>query len=380
MSDTLDLTRELIARRSVTPADEGCQALLGERLRACGFRLEDMPFGEVTNLWARRGNAAPLLVFAGHTDVVPTGPESAWTSPPFEPTEFADGMLRGRGTADMKGSLAAMVTAIERFVAEHAEHAGSIAMLLTSDEEGPSVNGTVKVVERLVARGEHIDWCIVGEPTSVDRLGDMVKNGRRGSMNARLHVHGIQGHVAYPHKARNPIHELAPALTELTNMTWDEGSEYFPPTTFQVSNLNAGTGVENVIPGELEAWFNFRFSTAVTAEELQDRVAKVLDRHGLQYDIRWRVSGYPFVTPVGELVSAVRSAIRATTGIDTELSTTGGTSDGRFIAPTGAQVLELGPVNATIHQIDEEVRAGDLDALSLCYEGTLTRLLAAEPD
>lgn len=374
-SPTLELTCDLIRRQSVTPEDAGCLDQIGARLEALGFVLERMPFGEVDNLWARRGTAAPVLAFAGHTDVVPTGPLDAWSTPPFEPTMDGE-MLRGRGTADMKGSIAAMVTAVERFVDAHPKHDGSIAFLLTSDEEGPSVNGTVKVVEALSARGEKMDYCIVGEPTSVERVGDMVKNGRRGSMNGRVTVHGIQGHVAYPHKARNPIHELNAALSELAKRTWDNGSEYFPPTSFQVSNITSGTGAENVIPGTANAVFNFRFSTAQTDEGLRAAVHEVFDRHAESYEINWRTSGQPFLTPVGELVGAVRDSITDVTGLETELSTTGGTSDGRFIAPTGAQVVELGPVNATIHQIDECIRAADLDVLSKLYEGTLQRLLA----
>ena len=374
-SPTLELTCDLIRRQSVTPEDAGCLDQIGARLEALGFVLERMPFGEVDNLWARRGTAAPVLAFAGHTDVVPTGPLDAWSTPPFEPTMDGE-MLRGRGTADMKGSIAAMVTAVERFVDAHPKHDGSIAFLLTSDEEGPSVNGTVKVVEALSARGEKMDYCIVGEPTSVERVGDMVKNGRRGSMNGRVTVHGIQGHVAYPHKARNPIHDLNAALSELAERTWDNGSEYFPPTSFQVSNITSGTGAENVIPGTANAVFNFRFSTAQTDEGLRAAVHEVFDRHAESYEINWRTSGQPFLTPVGDLVGAVRDSIADVTGLDTELSTTGGTSDGRFIAPTGAQVVELGPVNATIHQIDECIRAADLDVLSKLYEGTLQRLLA----
>ena len=374
-SPTLELTCDLIRRQSVTPEDAGCLDQIGARLEVLGFVLERMPFGEVDNLWARRGTAAPVLAFAGHTDVVPTGPLDAWSTPPFEPTMDGE-MLRGRGTADMKGSIAAMVTAVERFVDAHPKHDGSIAFLLTSDEEGPSVNGTVKVVEALSARGEKMDYCIVGEPTSVKRVGDMVKNGRRGSMNGRVTVHGIQGHVAYPHKARNPIHELNAALSELAKRTWDNGSEYFPPTSFQVSNITSGTGAENVIPGTANAVFNFRFSTAQTDEGLRAAVHEVFDRHAESYEINWKTSGQPFLTPVGELVGAVRDSIADVTGLDTELSTTGGTSDGRFIAPTGAQVVELGPVNATIHQIDECIRAADLDVLSKLYEGTLQRLLA----
>ncbi len=375
-SPTFDLTCELIRRQSVTPEDAGCLDQLGARLEAVGFVLERMPFGEVDNLWARRGTVAPVLAFAGHTDVVPTGPLEAWTTPPFEPTMDGE-MLRGRGTADMKGSIAAMVTAVERFVANHPEHDGSIAFLLTSDEEGPSVNGTVKVVEALSARGETMDYCIVGEPTSVERVGDMVKNGRRGSMNGRVTVNGIQGHVAYPHKARNPIHELNAALSELAERTWDNGSEYFPPTSFQVSNIASGTGAENVIPGTAHAVFNFRFSTAQTDKGLRAAVHEVFDRHAQSYEIDWKTSGQPFLTPVGNLVGAVRDSIADVTGLQTELSTTGGTSDGRFIAPTGAQVVELGPVNATIHQIDECIRAADLDVLSELYEGALERLLTS---
>ena len=374
LTDTVALAWDLIERPSVTPEDAGCQALLGARLAAIGFELEAMPFAEVENLWARRGQAAPVLVFAGHTDVVPTGPLEHWRTPPFAPA-IEDGMLLGRGAADMKGSLAAMVTACERFVARHPSHAGSIAFLLTSDEEGPSVNGTDKVVERLAERGEHLDFAIVGEPTSVERFGDMVKNGRRGSLNGRLTVRGIQGHVAYPHKAKNPIHAALPALQELTNISWDSGSEHFPPTSFQVSNINSGTGAENVIPGELHAVFNFRFSTAFTDAQLKSRVEAVLDSHGLEYNLEWRLSGNPFLTADAELVAAVRTAIRTVTGRETELSTTGGTSDARFIAPTGTQVVELGPINATIHQIDERINCADLDLLSQCYENVIEQLL-----
>ena len=373
-SPTVQLASDLIARASVTPEDDGCQTLMGERLAALGFTLESMPFEDVLNLWARRGHTAPCFVFAGHTDVVPTGPVEQWEEPPFAPT-IRDGMLLGRGAADMKGSLAAMVTACERFVANHPDHNGSIAFLLTSDEEGPSVNGTVKVVEALQARGESMDYAIVGEPTSVEACGDMVKNGRRGSMNGRLTVRGIQGHVAYPHKARNPIHEAALALTEHARTTWDEGSEHFPPTSFQVSNIHSGTGAENVIPGALEAIFNFRFSTAQTAEGLQQKVHAVFDACGLDYDINWRVSGHPFLTPAGELVDAIRDAIVEIANVDTELSTTGGTSDARFIAPTGTQVVELGPVNETIHQVNERIKCADLDTLSRYYERVLEKLL-----
>ena len=376
-SSTVQLACDLIARTSVTPADGGCQKLLGDRLAALGFELELMPFGEVENLWARRGKTAPCFVFAGHTDVVPTGPLEHWEEPPFAPV-IRDGMLLGRGAADMKGSLAAMVTACERFIGAHPDHTGSIAFLLTSDEEGPSINGTVKVVEALVARAENMDYAIVGEPTSVEVCGDMVKNGRRGSINGRLTVRGLQGHVAYPHKARNPIHEAMTALSELANTVWDEGSEHFPPTSFQISNINSGTGAENVIPGELHTIFNFRFSTAQTADGLRAQVAAVLDAHGLDYEITWKLSGNPFLTPAGNLVEAVRESISEITGVDTELSTTGGTSDARFIAPTGTQVVELGPVNATIHQVNERISCADLDTLSLYYERILHKLLPAK--
>ena len=374
MSDTLDLARELIAARSVTPDDAGCQLTLSNHLAPLGFELHPLHFGEVSNLWARRGNTGPLFVFAGHTDVVPSGPENAWTHPPFTPT-VADGMLWGRGAADMKGSLAAMITATERFLAAHPEPQGSIGFLITSDEEGPAVDGTVKVVEWLEARNEKIDWCLVGEPTSSERLGDTIKNGRRGSLGATLVVHGRQGHVAYPHLADNPIHAFAPALAELVAREWDRGNEHFPPTTFQVSNIRAGTGATNVIPGELTVQFNFRFSTEVTDAQLRQEVEALLQRHGLDYTIDWQLSGQPFLTPQGELVDAARAAVREVCGYDTELSTSGGTSDGRFIAPTGAQVIELGPLNATIHQVDERVAVADLELLSRVYEAVLVRLL-----
>jgi len=374
MSATFDLACELIRRPSVTPDDSGCQRLMADRLAAIGFRIEPMRFGEVDNLWARRGDTAPLFCFAGHTDVVPPGPAGSWASPPFEPS-VRDGLLHGRGAADMKGSLAAMVTATEAFVAERPAHPGSIAFLLTSDEEGPAVDGTVRVIETLEARGEKIRWCLVGEPTSVDRVGDVIKNGRRGSLNGRLRVFGRQGHVAYPHLALNPLHAFAPVLAALVATEWDRGNAHFPPTTFQVSNLNAGTGAENVIPGELTAWLNFRFSTEVDAPTLQRRVEAQLDQAGLTYELEWRLSGKPFLTPAGELVDAARAAVRAVCGYDAELSTSGGTSDGRFIAPTGAQVLELGPRNATIHQIDECVGLDELDALHAVYLEVLRRLL-----
>ncbi len=373
-SPTTQLALELIRRPSVTPEDSGCQELIAARLANLGFTIEPMPFAEVTNLWARRGTAAPLLVFAGHTDVVPTGPLEQWQSPPFAP-EIRDGYLYGRGAADMKGSLAAMVTACEAFVAQYPQHRGSIAFLLTSDEEGPSVNGTVKVMEALSARGDHIDWCVVGEPTATRQVGDVIKNGRRGSLNGRLTVHGTQGHVAYPHLADNPIHRAAPALTELCGITWDEGNAYFPPTSFQISNVRSGTGVENVIPGDLEVTFNFRYSTELDQTSIQQRVAAVLERHDLRYTLQWKLSGEPFLTEAGELVEAVRTAIREVSGLDTQLSTSGGTSDGRFIAPTGAQVIELGPVNATIHKLNECVAVTDLDSLAAQYRRILECLL-----
>ena len=374
MSPTLELSRALIARPSVTPDDQGCQQLLAERLEQIGFVIESLRFDDVDNLWARRGTTGPLFAFAGHTDVVPAGPLADWDSAPFEPI-VRDGYLYGRGSADMKGSIAAMVTACERFIAAHADHSGSIAFLITSDEEGPAVNGTVKVIEELESRGEKIDWCLVGEPSSKEQTGDTIKNGRRGSLNGILTIQGRQGHVAYPHLADNPIHRAAPALAELGTIEWDHGNEFFPPTTFQISNISAGTGAENVIPGSMQLLFNLRFSTESTAESLQARLAEVLDRHGLNYDIQWRLSGQPFLTPAGELVEAARHAIQTSTGIATELSTSGGTSDGRFIAPTGAQVVELGPVNATIHQTNECVNISELDRLSGIYEEILEQLL-----
>lgn len=374
-SATLALACELIARDSTTPDDAGCQQLIGQRLAACGFQLEPMRFGEVDNLWARRGAAQPVLCFAGHTDVVPTGPLERWDSAPFQPV-IRDGMLYGRGAADMKGSLAAMVVAIERFVAAHPNHRGSIALLITSDEEGPATEGTVKVVETLVARNEQVDWCIVGEPSSTELVGDVVKNGRRGSLNARLLVKGRQGHVAYPHLARNPIHLAAPALAELADEVWDQGNDFFPPTSFQISNIHSGTGATNVVPGELEALINFRFSTESTVEGLQERVRGILDRHGLDYQLEWTLSGLPFLTEPGELLDGVAAAIRQVTDRETQPSTSGGTSDGRFIATMGTQVVELGPVNATIHQLNEHVSASDLDTLTDIYFTTLQRLLA----
>lgn len=375
-SPTLALACELIARNSVTPEDAGCLELIAGRLAPLGFTLERVDTGGVSNLWARRGTARPILCFAGHTDVVPTGPLDAWQSPPFEPT-IRNGMLYGRGAADMKTSLAAFVTAIEAFVAAHPDHEGSIALLLTSDEEGVATHGTVKVVEALAARGEHLDWCVVGEPTSVDTLGDMIKNGRRGSLSGTLRVKGVQGHVAYPHLARNPVHQLAPALAELAAIRWDEGNEFFPPTTWQVSNIHAGTGATNIIPGTCEVLFNFRFASVSTAESLKARTLEVLDRHGLAYELDWHLSGKPFITGRGRLVAAVSEAIRATTGVDTELSTTGGTSDGRFIADICAEVVECGPVNATIHKVNECVAVDAIEALSSIYRRTLENLLLA---
>jgi succinyl-diaminopimelate desuccinylase len=375
-STTLALAKNLIARPSVTPEDAGCLDHIMERLSAIGFTCERMDAGGVANLWARRGSESPVFCFAGHTDVVPPGPREAWSSDPFHP-ELRDGQLYGRGAADMKSSIAAMITACEDFVASHAEHAGSIAFLLTSDEEGPATHGTVHVIEQLEARGEKIDYCLVGEPTAENHVGDIVKNGRRGSLNGRLLVHGRQGHVAYPHKAINPIHVLAPALAELTAIEWDQGNDHFPPTTFQISNLNAGTGATNVIPGTVDVWFNFRFSTEQTAEGLRARVEEVLARHGIQDRVEWNLSGNPFLTPAGALVDAARVAIQDVTGLDTQLSTSGGTSDGRFIAPTGAQVLELGPINASIHQVNEHIDVAQLDELHAIYQAVLNELLSS---
>jgi len=371
---TLELAKQLIARPSLTPDDAGCQELMIERLKPLGFEIHRLRFGNVDNFWARRGTAKPVIAFAGHTDVVPTGPKEKWTSDPFTPT-IRDGFLYGRGAADMKGSLAAFITAIEDFVAQHPNHKGSIALLITSDEEGPSVDGTVKVVEWLEARGEKIDYCLVGEPSCVKCLGDTLKNGRRGSLNGKLTVHGKQGHIAYPHLVRNPIHLAAPALTDLARTEWDHGNEFFPPTSFQISNINAGTGADNVVPGHLDLKFNFRYSTAVTENELKTRVESALRQHMLDYEVQWSLSGKPFLTQPGALVEALRTAVKSELGVDSTLSTSGGTSDGRFIAPTGAQVVELGPLNATIHQIDECVRVQDLTSLSRVYARTLTHLL-----
>jgi succinyl-diaminopimelate desuccinylase len=371
---TLELTRALIARRSVTPQDAGCLDIVAARLEPLGFRCERIGANGVDNLWARRGSRAPLVCFAGHIDVVPTGPLEHWSTDPFTPT-VREGVLYGRGASDMKTSIAAFVAAIEAFVAEHPEHAGSMAVLFTSDEEGPAVDGTVRVVEALKDRGERIDYCIVGEPTSEARLGDVIKNGRRGSLSGNLVVKGVQGHVAYPHLARNPVHEFGPALAELARTLWDEGNEFFPPTTWQVSNISAGTGANNVIPGELHVKFNFRFSTASTLESLQTRVVNILDRHGLKYDLEWRYDGRPFLTKPGNLVDAVGRAIKFVTGIDTKLSTGGGTSDGRFIADICPQVIEFGPTNATIHKVNECIAVADIEPLRKIYQQILVNLL-----
>ena len=374
MSKTLALTEELIALSSVTPDDKGCQRRLAELLAPLGFACETVQSGDVTNLWARRGAAQPLVVFAGHTDVVPTGPLTSWNSDPFQPT-LRDGKLYGRGAADMKTSIAAMVVAVEEFTAAHPDHKGSIGFLITSDEEGPATDGTVVVCDMLKQRGEQLDCCIVGEPTSVERLGDMIKNGRRGTMSGKLTVKGIQAHIAYPHMGRNPIHQVAPALAELAATQWDAGNEYYLPTSWQVSNIHGGTGASNIIPGEVVIDFNFRFSTASTVDGLQQRVRAILDSHGLEYDLKWTVGGLPFLTPRGTLSTALSAAIQAETGIATELSTSGGTSDGRFIAQICPQVIEFGPVNASIHKIDEHIDVADIDPLKNIYRRTLENLL-----
>ncbi|UVK82031.1 succinyl-diaminopimelate desuccinylase [Pseudomonas sichuanensis] len=377
LSPTLQLACDLIRRPSVTPVDADCQAQMMNRLGAVGFMLEPMRFEDVDNFWATHGTQdGPVLCFAGHTDVVPTGPVQQWQHEPFEALIDADGMLCGRGAADMKGSLASMVVASERFVQDYPNHRGKVAFLITSDEEGPAHHGTKAVVETLKARNERLDWCIVGEPSSTTLLGDVVKNGRRGSLGAKLTIRGKQGHVAYPHLARNPIHLAAPALAELAAEHWDEGNAFFPPTSFQISNLNSGTGATNVVPGELTALFNFRFSTESTVEGLQQRVAAILDKHQLEWSIDWALSGLPFLTEPGELLDAVASSIKTVTGRETQPSTSGGTSDGRFIATMGTQVVELGPVNATIHQVDERILASDLELLTEIYYQTLVRLLA----
>ncbi len=372
-SKTLSLARDLLARRSGTPEDAGCQDLMIARLEPLGFKIERMRFGDVDNFYARRGTSGPLLVFAGHTDVVPTGPLDQWNTPPFEPT-IKDGMLYGRGAADMKTSLAAFITAIEEFVAAHPDHNGSIGLLITSDEEGIAVNGTVKVVEVLQAKGELIDYCIVGEPTSNKVVGDMIKNGRRGSLSGKLTVKGVQGHIAYPHLIKNPIHMVAPAIKDLVETTWDNGNEYFPPTSWQISNINGGTGATNVVPGEVEILFNFRFSTASTEENLRERVHAILDKHQLTYDLKWEYSP-PYITPRGNLVEAISAAIEQAYGVTPELSTTGGTSDGRFIADICKQVIEFGPLNATIHKLNECVGVADIEPLKDTYRITLEKLL-----
>ena len=374
MSKTLELTKSLVARPSITPDDQGCQQLLAERLEPLGFSTEKMHFDGVDNVWIRKGTEAPVFCFAGHTDVVPTGDISLWDSDPFKPT-IRDGLLYGRGTADMKGSIAAMTVACERFIADFPNHKGSIAFLITSDEEGPATGGTVKVIETLEARHEKIDWCLVGEPSSTEQIGDVIKNGRRGSLGCELKIIGKQGHVAYPHLAKNPIHLAAPFIAEITAEEWDQGNEYFPPTTFQISNIHAGTGASNVIPADLNITCNFRFSTELSVDEIKQRVEAMLNKHQLKYEINWNLSGLPFLTESGELVSAATAAIKKITGRDTMLSTSGGTSDGRFIAPTGAQVLELGPINNTIHQINECVSVSDLDILEEMYYEILKALL-----
>ncbi|MGI2855521.1 succinyl-diaminopimelate desuccinylase [Shewanella algae] len=370
----LELAKELISRASVTPLDEGCQALMAERLAKLGFANESMVFEDTTNLWSRRGTQGPVFCFAGHTDVVPPGDLANWHTPPFEPVVIDD-YLHGRGAADMKGSLAAMVVATERFVTAHPHHQGSIAFLITSDEEGPFINGTTRVIDTLEERNEKITWALVGEPSSTLKLGDVVKNGRRGSLTGNLVVKGIQGHVAYPHLADNPVHKAAPALAELAAMQWDKGNAFFPPTSFQIANINGGTGASNVIPGELKVMFNFRYSTEVTAEELIKRVENILDAHGLNYELGWIFNGLPFLTGDGPLLEATRQAIKEVTGSETDPQTSGGTSDGRFIAPTGAQVIELGPVNATIHKVNECVKVADLELLAQCYQRILEKLL-----
>ncbi len=374
MSSTLELARALIRLPSVTPEDCGCQALIAERLSRLGFQVESMPFGEVINLWARRGIEPPLVCLAGHTDVVPPGPDELWTADPFDPV-IRDGRLYGRGAADMKGALAAMVIAVESFVAAHPDHPGSIAFLLTSDEEGPAVNGTAKVIDCLQRRGELIDFAIIGEPSSIEHLGDSIKHGRRGSLTGFLTIHGKQGHVAYPERAKNPFHASVKALADLCSEVWDQGNEYFPPTSFQIANLSMGTGADNVIPGRLDVQFNLRFSTELDPDIIKRRICAILDRGDFEYEIAWRLAGRPFLTQIGALIEATRAAIREVCGIEPSLSTGGGTSDGRFIAPIGAQVVEIGPINASIHQIDEWVAVEELDQLARLYQRILERLL-----
>lgn len=375
MSNTLDLAKALISIPSVTPDDMDCQKIIADYLQPLGFNIEKMKFGEVDNLWARLGNEGPLFVFAGHTDVVPTGPAEKWTHPPFEPT-IVDDVMYGRGTADMKSSIAAMMVACKAVIESGCEIKGSIAFLITSDEEGPAHDGTVRVIETLEARNEKIDWCLVGEPSSTNTVGDVIKNGRRGSLGATLTIHGQQGHIAYPHLAENPIHLFSAALNDLVNEHWDNGNEFFPPTSFQISNINAGTGATNVIPGDLEVVFNLRFSTELKHTEIQSRIETLLDKHKFKYTLDWALSGQAFLTPSGELVSAAQAAIKEVCGIDTELSTAGGTSDGRFIAPTGAQVVEIGPVNDSIHKIDENINIRDLEKLTEIYRNILMRLMS----
>lgn len=374
MSHTLDLAKALISRPSVTPDDKDCQKLMADYLQPLGFNIENMRFGEVDNLWARYGTEAPLFVFAGHTDVVPTGPVDKWTHPPFEPTLDGD-TLYGRGTADMKSSIAAMMVACKAFIESGVEIKGSIGFLITSDEEGPAHDGTVRVIETLEARNEKIDWCLVGEPSSTNTVGDVIKNGRRGSIGGTLTIHGQQGHIAYPHLAENPIHLFSAALNDLVTEHWDNGNEFFPPTSFQISNINAGTGATNVIPGDLEVQFNLRFSTEITHTEIQTRIEAILNKHQFKYTLDWSLSGQAFLTPRGELVNAVQTAILNVCNIETELSTAGGTSDGRFIAPTGAQVVEVGPVNESIHKIDENINIKDLEKLTDIYKNILINLL-----
>jgi len=374
MSETLELAKSLISKASVTPDDKGCQSIMIERLKKIGFEIHPLKFGDVDNFWATRGNGGPLFAFAGHTDVVPAGNEDAWNTKPFEPT-IKDGFLYGRGAADMKGGLASMVTATENFVKENPNHKGTIAFLITSDEEGVAINGTVKVMDYLKENNQKIDFCLIGEPSSTNITGDVIKNGRRGSLNGEINVQGQQGHVAYPHLAQNPIHLIAPALSELCKQEWDNGNEYFPATSFQISNVHSGDGVTNVIPGEAKVMFNIRYSTETTKEELKSKVHEILDLHKLDYSVDWSHSGYPFLTPKGELVSACISAVKETKEITPELATSGGTSDGRFIAQEGTQVVELGPVNATIHQVNESVLVQDLEDLSRIYSKVLTKIL-----
>lgn len=373
LSSTLALAFDLISRPSVTPEDAGCQDVMIQRLEKLGFEIEEMPFGEVKNFYAKRGTSGPNLCFAGHTDVVPTGPESEWINPPFEP-KIIDGKLYGRGAADMKGSLASMVVAVEEFVNSNPEHKGQISFLITSDEEGPFVDGTTRVVDALIERKEKVDWCIVGEPSSTNQLGDIIKNGRRGSFSGNLTIHGKQGHVAYPHLAQNPIHFAAPVITELSETHWDEGNDFFPPTSFQVSNISSGTGATNVVPGTLNTQFNLRFSSELDFDKIKTRILAILEKHGVKYDIEWTYNGLPFLTRPGELVDAIVKSVEDSVNITPELSTSGGTSDGRFIAQMGTQVVELGPINATIHQINECVEAESLNQLTNIYRKTLENL------